>query len=452
MRSTVSFILILGCAATASAREEYKRDFRKSVVLPSGRGLRVESQFGRIGIRTQSKNEVAIQAVIRCSAGTADEAHRCADRIQVAVEENAGGVSVRTAYPQESGRRDLSYAVDYDIAMPDTAPLELWNRYGSADVSNLHASATIHSGNGSVSFLNGRGRQHIENTYGMVEVRKNEGDVTIGNSGGPTFATDIAGAIEITNRYGEIRVANAGRGVGIHSNDSNIQVSNAGGPVTISNTFGVVMVSDIRSDLTVQNESADITANGIAGKAELHNNGAAIKFSRIGKTLAVRATNSIVRGDTVGESATIETTYGSVDLSGVKGGARIATGNSPIHASGIGGELYAKTSFAAITIGDVGGPLTVEAQNSVVIVDAKSARRCQPVSIRTSYGPIRFTVPPGVGYNLTAHTTFGGIHTEPTVQTGAGGKIGEGELIGKIGGGGCELRLMDQNGSIDILR
>src|SRR5437879_2792398 len=178
MRSAFSLILIFGWMLTAAGREEYTRDFRKSVSLPGGRGFRIESQFGRISIRTQSRNEVAIRAVIRCSADTVDQAHRCAGQIQVAVEENAGGVSVRTVYPRETGRRGLSYAVDYDITMPDTAPLDLRNRFGSAEVSNLHAAATIASEHGSVRFLNGRGRQRIANTWGMVEVSKNDGDVT----------------------------------------------------------------------------------------------------------------------------------------------------------------------------------------------------------------------------------------------------------------------------------
>lgn len=456
MRNKISLILILmiaGCAASAAPRQEYKRDFQKSVPMPGGRVFHIESQFGHIGIRAQSRSDVAIQATIHCSANTLDEARRCGDQIQISVDEKAGGVFVSTSYPRNIDGKNLSFAVDYDIAMPDTAPLDLRNRFGSTEVSDLHASATINSGNGSVTFLNGRGTQLIENTFGMVEVRKNEGDVTISNSGSPTIAADVTGAVEITNRFGEVRVTNAGRSVVIHSNNSNVAVSNAAGPANISNTFGNVNVSDVRSDVTVQNQNGEITVNGIAGKADLHNSFAAIKFSRIGKALKVHATNSMVRGETVGESATIETSFGMVDVHGIQGKARIETGNSPIRVSGVGGELYARTTFAEIAIGNVRGPLTVEAQNASVAVDAKTAQHCQPISIRTSFGPIRVTIPKGAGYNLTAHTTFGNVHSDPPVLVSGNvsGDGGRAELTGKIGGGGCELRLMDQNGSIDIL-
>ena len=106
--------------------------------------------------------------------------------------------------------------------------------------------------------------------------------------------------------------------------------------------------------------------------------------------------------------------------------------------------MYAKTTFAAITIGGVVGPITVEYQNASVMVDAKSAKRCQPVSILTSYGPIRFTVTPGAGYNVTARTTFGSIHSDPGIAAEVRGGSGPDAITGKIGAGGCDLHLMNQ--------
>jgi hypothetical protein len=63
---------------------------------------------------------------------------------------------------------------------------------------------------------------------------------------------------------------------------------------------------------------------------------------------------------------------------------------------------------------------------------------------------MRVAIPPGAGYNVTARTTFGRIHSDADLTVA--GNIGGDELHGKIGAGGCELRLMNQNGSIDIVR
>jgi hypothetical protein len=129
----------------------------------------------------------------------------------------------------------------------------------------------------------------------------------------------------------------------------------------------------------------------------------------------------------------------------------VTTGNSPIRLTGIGGEVFAKATFAGVTIGDAAGPITVENQNGSVIVDTKAGSRCEPISLRTSFGPIRVTIPRGTGYNLAARTSFGRIHTDTGAAITVSGDIAQDVLNGKIGAGGCDLRLMGQNTNIDIL-
>jgi hypothetical protein len=449
MRNGINLILICCCAMSAFAREEYRRDFLKTVPLTGGRSFRIENSNGNINIHTQARNDVEIRAAIRCSAETAAEARNFCDQIQIMVQET-GGVFVRTDYPKMWNHRNLGYGVDYDVTMPETAQLVARNRFGNISGANLHAGSVINNGNGRVYFSGGRGRVEIENSFGDVEVRTNDGDVAVRNGNGAVTATDIAGTTDITNRFGRVRVTNAGRGVTIHSNNGQIEVSGVGGSASIENSFGAVIVTDGKGDVTVRNQNGAVRANGIAGTADLHTTFDRVNFSRIGKALIVHAANSTVVGDTVGENATVETSFGGVELREVKGGARVNSGNSSIRLNGIGGEVYAKTSFNGVSITDAAGPVTVENQNGSVTVEAKTGQRCQPISLRTSFGPIRVTVPNGAGYNVTARTSFGRINSEPEVTVS--GPLSPDALTGKIAGGGCELRLMDQNGSIDILR
>jgi hypothetical protein len=429
----------------APAREEFKRDFAKNTPLTGGRALRVEHQFGRVSVRTHAGSEVQVRATIRCSAPTADQARRGADDVQIAVEDGM----VRTTYPR-NWPRNVSYSTDLDITMPQTAPLSLSNRFGATEVFSLHAAATITSGNGSVTLLAGRGRHRIENSFGPVEVRGNEGDVTIHNGNGAVTAIDINGAVEVSNRFGNIRAVNA-RGLTVRSNNAHVEAENIGGPVNITNTFGRVTVTDGKGDAIVQNQNGEIVVNGVNGLADLHTTFAGVTVSRVGKGLTVRAQNSNVRGDTIGESATVETTFGSVDLRNVRGGARVSAGNSSIKLTSIGGNIYAKSSFNGITIADAAGPVTVDNQNGSVTVEAKAGGGCKPVALRTTFAPIRVTIPRGSGYNLTARTTFGRIHVDPAVQVLVSGDLSQGSLTGKIGAGGCELQLTGQNGNVDIL-
>jgi len=442
-------LLLISCALSAAPREEFRKDFARTAALPAGRAFRIEHQFGRVRVRTHAKNEVDVRATIRCSAPTAEEARRHADEVQITFEETASGVYVRTRYPN-NWPRNVSYNADYEILMPETAPLDIRNRFGETDVAGLHSAATINSGNGSVTLIGARGRQRVENSFGSVEVRSIDGDVAINNGNGRVIAGEITGAVDITNRFESTRVTKAGRGVTIHSNNGWVEVDDAGGPVVVSDSFGRVNVTEAKSDVRVQNQNGDVVATGVAGLADLHTSFGLITFARVGKGVTAIAQNSHIRGDTVGEAAVVETTFGSVDLRGVKGGARVTAGNSPVRLAGIGGDVWVRDSFSPVNVADAAGSVTVENQNGSVDVQAKAGVGCKPISLRTSFGLIRVTVPRGIGYNVAARTSFGRIHSDGASVT-VTGDITPDSLTGKIGAGGCDLRLNGQNGNIEIV-
>jgi DUF4097 and DUF4098 domain-containing protein YvlB len=446
-------VLLACCAAAVSAREQVSRDFQKSVALAGGRTLRIEHSMGNITIHTHASGEVQISASIKCSSSRADEAREGCDRIKIEVDESGSGVRVRTEYPSSdffARWHNLSYSVNYDITMPETAALELRNRFGAVSVTDLHAPASIDSGNGKVLLTGGHGRQRIENSFGDVEVTHCDGDVTIVNTNGQVTANDIGGALDVRNHFGGIRATGIGRRVDINAGNADIAVSGVGGPVAVTDSFGKVTVRDAKADVTVQNQNGPVEVTGVTGTADLRNSFDSVRFSRIARDVTVHAQNSHVTGDTVGGSAVLDTSFGGIDLHGVVGGAKATAGNSNIRLTDIGGEVYAKTSFEGVTVEDVAGPITVDNQSGSVTVRAKAVKKCAPIALNTSFGPIKLVVAQGVGYDVTAKTSFGQIRSEPAI-TVSGPLGGDSQVSGKIAGGGCQIRLMDQSGSIDIV-
>jgi hypothetical protein len=435
------------CAA--APREEYNRNFQKTAALAGGRTVRVEHSMGSVNVHTQAANEVNISAVIKCSANTQSEAKTFCDQIQIRVDEGGSGVSVRTDYPQTRSHRNLGFSVNLDIAMPQTAPLDLRNRFGNVTVQNLYAAGIINNSNGNVVVTGSRGHQRVENSFGDVEVFSNEGDIVVSGQNGKLRATDINGAAELSNRFGDVRAVNVTRGLTLRGNNMKVDVERVGGVADITSSFGDVRVLDAKSNVRVHNQNGKVTVNAIGGAADLATSFAEIRFNGVGRGLIVRAQNSQVTGDTVGENAVIETSFAGVDVRGVKGGARVTAQNAPIRLIDVGGEVFAKTSFASTTLENVAGPITVESQNGSVNVAAKPGA-CKPIILQTSFSPISVTVPSGVGYTVTARTTFGKIRSQADLTLN--GQIGEGVVDGKISGGGCELRLTGQNSNIDILR
>jgi hypothetical protein len=71
-----------------------------------------------------------------------------------------------------------------------------------------------------------------------------------------------------------------------------------------------------------------------------------------------------------------------------------------------------------------------------------------PISLRTSFAPIRVSLPERASYRVEARTSFGRVSSDVPLLTQATGD--EGSLNGKIGEGDCPMSLTNSNGNIEI--
>src|SRR6266480_5610103 len=98
----------------------------------------VEHGFGRVSVRTWSRNEVNARAHIRSSDPDLGRNFR------FTVDNGANGVMVRAMYPAIHTHGDeVSYSADVEVSIPERAPLKLRSRFGSVQVSGLRAPAEI---------------------------------------------------------------------------------------------------------------------------------------------------------------------------------------------------------------------------------------------------------------------------------------------------------------------
>src|SRR5215471_18650068 len=233
----LTFIVMMA-ALPVSAREEVKRDFQKTVPLPAGRGLKIDSSLTNINVRAQAKNEATVIGVIHCSADRADDARAFCNQIQIRVEESSTGATVRVENPRNQNLRNLGWSINLDITMPESAPLEVRNRFGGVSVQGAHGGAFINNTNGNIYVAQARGKQRIENQFGNVEVQSSDGDVSINNGNGWVRVSDVTGAEEIGNRFGDVRVTNSGKSLIVRANNGKVEAEHVGGLANITTSFG----------------------------------------------------------------------------------------------------------------------------------------------------------------------------------------------------------------------
>ena len=101
-RLSIAAFTLLTCVLPAYGRSqrEIARNFDRTVALPAGHQLRIESKFGEVKVRGTSKHDVVIHAVIRTAAGSPSEAQELANKVQIDVDQTPSGVSIRTIYPR----------------------------------------------------------------------------------------------------------------------------------------------------------------------------------------------------------------------------------------------------------------------------------------------------------------------------------------------------------------
>jgi DUF4097 and DUF4098 domain-containing protein YvlB len=152
----------------------------------------------------------------------------------------------------------------------------------------------------------------------------------------------------------------------------------------------------------------------------------------------------------MGADTFAKTSFGSVSVERVNGNLTVENTNGSVTARNIKGDARVNTSFAGVTLETVGGKISVDNQNgSISVIASRPASGCRDILLKTSFSPIRVRIPEGLGYNVTARTSFGRISTDlPVTSTGTVG--GGDSLSGTIGSGGCQLQLTDSNGSIEI--
>lgn len=417
--SQISFVLCAGVVIPVFAREEYTRNFDQSQAVGAGQRVRIEHRLGDVLVRTQSKAEVTVHAVIRSSASDMAEARRYADSIRIALQRSSSGLLIETQYPKQDmgglfGGRNISYSVNLEVTIPETAPLELRNSFGAVTVTDSKAGGDIATSHGKLVFRNGRGTQRLENSFAAVEVSRNAGDVTLSTTNGSVDVADVAGTLVIKNR------------------------------------FGRVTVSRVKGNVTVDNGNGVVDATGITGSASLNTSFAAVRFNDIGGQLSIRAMNSSVKGAKAGDSVSVDNSFSPVEISDVRKGLKVVSQNSSVTASDIGEDMTVKASFGAVHGDRVGGAVDVVDQNGAVDVSLTARQSCKPVNLKTSFAAIRIGIPDTASYNVMAKTSFGQIHSDfPVLVQGA---MGGDSLSGKIGGGACAMQLRNQNGGIQIVR
>jgi|KBSMisStaDraftv2_1062788.scaffolds.fasta_scaffold199849_2 DUF4097 and DUF4098 domain-containing protein YvlB len=264
--------------------EQTERFSRKVKLGRDGR-FSVGNIAGDITVTTASGDEVSIEAVKRTTGDREELAH-----VQIVVDERPGRVEVRTDHDQnrrDRDRRGDHVSVDYTIAMPATASLDMHSVSGSLKVTGLRGAVRAETISGDVTAADSPKVELAKSVSGNVTLSgvSTDGDLAAGSISGTIFAKTVkAHGLDLNTISGNVKVTDvtcdrlAAKSVSggveydgaitkggsydfnVHSGTVRLTLSNPAGFVLNANSFS----GSVRSDLpmTIGGDNADRDSRG----------------------------------------------------------------------------------------------------------------------------------------------------------------------------------------------
>src|SRR5216683_4049731 len=309
------------CAAIPG-QEQVTRDFQKTLSLGAGQSFRIEHKFGEIRIHGESSRELKISATIRAQADSREQAQTFADKVQIEVRQTAQGVEVRTNYPEENrnwfGRKNASYSVDYEIAMPSDAPLFVKNSFGSVNATGVRSKSEFDNNHGSLN-VRDTGAARLSNSFGSIELSGAAGEASITDNNGSVQVSGIKGTLELRNRFGSITVRDIQGAADITGGNGAVSLSDAAS-ANITTSFGSVEARNIRGDLIVHDNNGNVEDSSIGGAATITDSFGNVTFSDVKGRVNCTTSNGRVSGSSLsGSSVTVRDSFGNLELSNIAG-------------------------------------------------------------------------------------------------------------------------------------
>ena len=429
--------------AATPGQQQVTRDFQKTLSLPSGQSFRIENKFGEVRIRGESGRDVKISATIRTQADSREQAQSFADKVQIEVQQTAQGVEVHTHYPEENrnwfGRKNASYSVDYDVAMPSDAPLLVKNSFGGVNASGVRSKSEFDNSHGSLN-VRDTGSARLTNSFGSIDLSGASGDVSVTDNNGSVQVLQVKGALEVRNRFGSITVRDIGGAVTITGGNGAVNVTEVGS-ANITTSFGSVEARNIHGDLTVRDNNGNIDVSNVGGSADITDSFGNVMFSQVKGHVNCTTNNGRVYASSLfGNAVTIRDSFGDVELSNINGTLNAETSNGKIALRSAHGIVELKSSFGAIEASDIAkGIRAITGNGSITLTDIGG-----DTFAKTSFGSVSVD---RINGNLIVENTNGSITARNVKGDAQATTSFAGVTLESVGG---KITVNDQNGGISV--
>lgn len=198
-----------------------------SYTVDPGGELTIDADFGSVRIETAVTDKVEILVEKQRKEGTADEARRAFEDVEVTTEQQGNDVHLRVDHSRWLGRNGMS--IEMTVQVPYTYDLDIETAGGSIVIADLDGEIGAKTAGGSI---------RIGATHGDVNARTLGGSIRIGPTEGGVSAKTLGGSIDIGDAKGDVSAQTMGGSIRVGRTEGDLTAYTMGGNITVESVSG----------------------------------------------------------------------------------------------------------------------------------------------------------------------------------------------------------------------
>ncbi|GAB3964122.1 hypothetical protein GCM10028806_01210 [Spirosoma terrae] len=210
---------------------------------------------------------------------------------------------------------------------------------------------------------------------------------------------------------------------------------------------GSIRMASLSGTQKFRTSGGSLHLSDIDGNINGQTSGGSIHMDRCHKDIDLQTSGGSIEAKESSGTMRLHTSGGSIRLTDLKGSVDAQTSGGSVNGSNIEADIKAGTSGGSVRLANVAG--SVDASTSAGSVEVEIVKLGQYVRLNTSAGGIRVRMPLDKGMDLNVS---GNRVNLPDGLAKFDGSIEKDRVRGKLNGGGVDVRISANSGSVSISR
>ena len=279
---------------------KYESTFSKNFSVDAkSSNLVVNNSMGDVDVVKGDGEKIEVEANITINNNDEAYAANIAESLVDIV--NGKNIEISSKSKKHSNNGKIgSIRIDYLVRIPDTVNVEVENKFGDVELTDIALNGNVHNDNGKVTVKSLGGNLTVNSSFGDIDVQDIKGEVELYSKNGKVIANNCEKNIKVENAFGDI------------------EVNDIKGVATITNTNGKTNGSRISGDIVAISKFGDVNFSSVSGSIDVDEKNGNINISDVEKD--VKITNKF--GDIVilnaSKAITLDASNGKITLESEK--------------------------------------------------------------------------------------------------------------------------------------